>query len=113
MPSELLFEIGTEEIPSGYLEKGLNALERLAEENLKNNRIDLGKGLRTHGTPRRLVLMGEAIADNQEEIVQEVTGPPKRAALDEKGNPTKAGLGFAKKQNVSFDELQWKKTSKG
>ncbi len=113
MPSELLFEIGTEEIPSGYLEKGLNALERLAEENLKNNRIDLGKGLRTHGTPRRLVLIGEAIADKQEEIVQEVTGPPKRAALDEKGNPTKAGLGFAKKQGVPFDELQWKKTSKG
>ena len=113
MPSELLFEIGTEEIPSGYLDKGLKALERSAEENLKNNRIDLGKGLRTHGTPRRLVLMGEAIADKQEEIVQEVTGPPKRAALDEKGNPTKAALGFAKKQGVPFDELQWKKTSKG
>ncbi len=113
MPSELLLEIGTEEIPSGYLEKGLKALERSAEENLKNNRIDLGKGLRTHGTPRRLVLMGEAIADKQEEIVQEVTGPPKKAALDEKGNPTKAALGFAKKQGVPFDELQWKKTSKG
>jgi len=57
MPSELLLEIGTEEIPSGYLEKGLKALERLAGENLKNNRIDLGKGLRTHGTPRRLILI--------------------------------------------------------
>ena len=66
MPSELLFEIGTEEIPSGYLEKGLKALERLAGENLKNSRIDLGKGLRTHGTPRRLVLMGDAIADKQD-----------------------------------------------
>ncbi len=113
MPSELLLEIGTEEIPSGYLEEGLKALERSAEENLKNNRIDLGEGLRTHGTPRRLVLMGEAIADKQEDLVQEVTGPPKRAALDEKGNPTKAALGFAKKQGVPFDELQWKKTSKG
>ena len=113
MPSELLFEIGTEEIPSGYLEKGLKALVRLAGENLKTNRIDLGKGLRTHGTPRRLILMGDAIADKQEDIVQEVTGPPKRAALDEKGSPTKAALGFAKKQGVPFDELQWKKTSKG
>lgn len=113
MSSELLLEIGTEEIPSGYLEKGLIALEQLAVENLINNRIELGKGLRTYGTPRRLVLMGEAIAEKQEEIVQEVTGPPKRAALDEKGNPTKAALGFAQKQGVTFEELEWKKTSKG
>ena len=113
MTAELLLEIGTEEIPSGYLEKGLKALERLAIENLKNNRIKMGKGLYAHGTPRRLVLMGEVIAEKQEEIIQEVTGPPKRAALDEKGNFTKAALGFAKKQGVAVDELQWMETPKG
>ncbi len=113
MTTELLLEIGTEEIPSGYLEKGLKALERLAVENLKNNRIKMSKGLYAHGTPRRLILMGEAIAEKQEDIVQPVTGPPKRAALDEKGNFTKAALGFAKKQGGDVDELQWKETPKG
>ena len=113
MPAELLLEIGTEEIPSGYLEKGLKALEQLAVENLKNNRINLGTGLNALGTPRRLTLMGEAVAEKQKEIVQEVTGPPKRAALDDKGNFTKAALGFAKKQGVSVDALQWMETPKG
>jgi glycyl-tRNA synthetase beta chain len=113
MPSELLLEIGTEEIPSDYLEKGLKALEALTAEALKNNRIEISEGLYTHGTPRRLVLMGKAIAEKQNDIIQEVTGPPKAAALDEKGKPTKAALGFAKKQGVSFDDLQWMETSKG
>lgn len=113
MPAELLVEIGTEEIPSGYLEKGLKALERLAVENLKNNRIHFEKGLITYGTPRRLVLMGKAIEEKQEDVVQEVTGPPKRAALDDKGNFTKAAHGFAKKQGVPVDELQWMETPKG
>ena len=113
MPAELLLEIGTEEIPSDYLEKGLKALEDLTVENLKNNRIGMSEGLYTHGTPRRLVLMGKAIAEKQDDIFQELTGPPKSAALDNRGNPTKAALGFAKKQGVSFEDLQWMETPKG
>ena len=113
MTAELLLEIGTEEIPSNYLEKGLKALEELTFDALKNNRIEINEGLYTHGTPRRLVLMGSAIAERQDDIVQELTGPPKSAALDEKGKPTKAALGFAKKQGVSFDDLQWMETPKG
>ena len=104
MPAELLLEIGTEEIPSDYLEKGLKSLEELTVDALKNNRIGISERLYTHGTPRRLILMGKAIAEKQDDIVQEMTGPPKSAALDDTGKPTKAALGFAKKQGVSFDE---------
>jgi glycyl-tRNA synthetase beta chain len=70
-------------------------------------------GLYTYGTPRRLVLVGKAIADRQEDTIQELTGPPKKTAFDEEGNPTKAAFGFAKKQGVSVDELQLLETPKG
>lgn len=113
MASELLLEIGTEEIPSDYLDNGLRELRRLAETYLRDNRIELEGGLYTYGTPRRLVLVGKAIADKQEDKVQEMTGPPKKAAFDEEGNPTKAAFGFAKRQGVSVDELQFIETPKG
>lgn len=113
MFGELLLEIGTEEIPSDYLENGLKGLERLAESYLRDNRIEMEGGLYTYGTPRRLVLVGKAIADKQEDTVQEITGPPRKAAFDEEGNPTKAAFGFAKKQGVSIYELQFLETPKG
>jgi glycyl-tRNA synthetase beta chain len=64
MTAELLLEIGTEEIPAGYLENGLEELKRLAEECLKENRIDMAGGLEVCGTPRRLVLWGRGVSRN-------------------------------------------------
>jgi len=110
---DLLLEIGTEEIPSNYLEGGLNELKQLSEFYLRENRIHVKGGLHTYGALRRLVLVGEDIADKQEDAVQEVTGPPKKAAFDEYGNPTKAALGFANKQGVAINELQVLETPKG
>ncbi len=110
---ELLFEIGTEEIPSDYLENGLKALRDLAESQLKNSRIEIGEPLLTYGTPRRLVLVGKAVEDQQADTVQEITGPPKAAAFDDKGKPTKAALGFAKKHGVPVEDLGLLETPKG
>ncbi|HEX9910160.1 MAG TPA: glycine--tRNA ligase subunit beta [Desulfatiglandales bacterium] len=110
---ELLLEIGTEEIPSDYLENGLKALRDLAESQLKNSRIEIGEPLVAYGTPRRLVLIGRAVQDKQDDTVQEITGPPKAAAFDDKGNPTKAALGFAKKHGVSVQDLGLLGTPKG
>ncbi len=113
MMAELLLEIGTEEIPAGYLESGLRELKRLAGECLKENRIDLAGGLDVYGTPRRLVLMGKGVSEKQEDLIQEVTGPPRKVAYDENGLPTKAAEGFARKQGVSVEELQTIETPKG
>ncbi|MBW2017040.1 MAG: glycine--tRNA ligase subunit beta [Deltaproteobacteria bacterium] len=110
---ELLFEIGTEEIPSDYQEEALREFKRLAESRFKEQRIGIGEGFETYGTPRRLVLIGRNVAAKQEDAVQEITGPPKRAAYDEEGNPTKAALGFAKKQGVPIEELECRETPKG
>jgi glycyl-tRNA synthetase beta chain len=113
MAAELILEVGTEEIPAGYLEDGLIELRRLAQSHLKENRIELGEALYTYGTPRRMVLIGRAVADKQDDVVQQITGPPKKAAFDKKGNPTKAAYGFAEKQGVSVDGLRILETPKG
>ncbi|MBW1996700.1 MAG: glycine--tRNA ligase subunit beta [Deltaproteobacteria bacterium] len=113
MFGELLFEIGTEEIPSGYLAKGLEELKRLGETYLRDQRIGIGEGLISLGTPRRLVLVGKAISLRQEDVVQEVTGPPKSAAFDKDGKPTKAALGFAKKHGVTLEEVDIVETRRG
>ena len=113
MVAELILEIGTEEIPSGYLGKGLRELRRLADTCLKDNRIEIAGDLYVYGTPRRLVLIGKAIAEKQADLIQEITGPPKSVAYDEGGKPTKAAMGFAQKQGVSVEELECIETSKG
>ncbi|MCG6878091.1 MAG: glycine--tRNA ligase subunit beta [Deltaproteobacteria bacterium] len=113
MTAELLLEIGTEEIPAGYLENGLEELKRLAGDCLRENRIDLTGGLDVYGTPRRLVLIARGVSKKQQDLTQEVTGPPKKVAYDKNGAPTKAAAGFAKKQGVSVHELQTIETSKG
>ena len=113
MVAELLLEVGTEEIPSGYLENGLIELRRLTEACLKENRIQIAGGLYTYGTPRRLVLIGKAISETQEDLVQEITGPPRSVAYDKDRKPTKAAIGFAQKQGVSVEELECIETPKG
>jgi len=113
MVGELLLEIGTEEIPSDYLENGLRELKRRAEIYLKENRIELAGELHAYGTPRRMVLVGKQIAEKQEDIQQDITGPPKKAAYDNEGNPTKAAFGFAKKYDVTVDDLRSIETPKG
>jgi glycyl-tRNA synthetase beta chain len=113
MTVEFLLEIGTEEIPSGYLDNALDDLKRLAESYLEKNRITLSGGLFTCGTPRRLVLFTEEMAEKQEDLIQEVTGPPKMAAYDQEGNPGKAAKGFAEKYGVSVNDLQVVETPRG
>jgi len=81
MAAELLLEIGTEEIPSGYLEKGLSELKSLADACLKENRIEVTDGLHTYGTPRRIVLVGRGVSQKQKDLVMEVTGPPSSCSL--------------------------------
>lgn len=111
--SDLLLEIGTEEIPSTYLNRGLEEFGHLAKDYLRGNRVAVEGSISTYGTLRRLVLVGKAIADKQEDTIQEITGPPKKAAFDEEGKPTKAAFGFAKKQGVFVEELQLLDTPKG
>jgi len=74
MTRTLLFEIGTEEIPAGFMEPGLSFMEKYISRAFSTQRIDHGDIL-TMGTPRRLVLMVKEVAETQRDKVEEVMGP--------------------------------------
>ncbi|WP_346355800.1 glycine--tRNA ligase subunit beta [Azotosporobacter soli] len=104
MAQELLFEIGTEEIPARFMPGVLKQLDNLARTKLAELRIAHGE-LKALGTPRRMVLTVRGIAERQADVVKESKGPSLKIAYDEAGNPSKACAGFARGQGVSVEEL--------
>ncbi len=110
--SNLLLEIGTEEIPAGYIVPALKQMEKLFTEQAKKTRLGFDS-IHTTGTPRRLVLFVGGLPQNQEDIVQEIKGPSAKVAFDDGGTPTKAAVGFASSQGVKAEDMIVKDTSKG
>ena len=110
--ADLLFEIGTEEIPASYVPPVLEQLRETAAKSLTNHRIPFGD-VETLGTPRRITLSIKDIKTLQESEETEVVGPPKRIAYDENGEPTKAAVGFAKTQGVELTALRIVETERG
>lgn len=110
--SNLLLEIGTEEIPAGYIAPALKQMEELFAEQVKKNRLSFDR-IHTTGTPRRLVLFASGLPQRQEDIVQEIKGPAAKVAFDESGKPTKAAVGFASSQGVKAEDLKVMDTSRG
>lgn len=104
MTRNLIFEIGVEEIPARFMTNALKQIEDLTITFLTDKKIAHGK-VEALGTPRRLTLMVADLAEEQEDVVIEVKGPAKKAALDADGKPTRAIEGFCKSQGVDFADL--------
>ncbi|MEK7766504.1 MAG: glycine--tRNA ligase subunit beta, partial [bacterium] len=66
-----------------------------------------------YGTPRRLALLVKDLVEKQEDLIQEVVGPPARAAFTPDGKPTPAATGFAAAQGGKVDDLKVRTTPKG
>lgn len=109
---ELLLEIGTEEIPAGFVPKALTALKELVGKAFEASRIDFS-GMRILGTPRRIVLLIASVAERQRDEEIRKIGPPRAMAFDSRGAPTKAAIGFAKSQSVPVESLEVVQTEKG
>ena len=112
MARTLLFEIGTEEIPSGFIVPALNFMKSFMGERLTALRLD-HEDIRVFSTPRRLALKVSGIAETLPDATETKTGPPKSIAFDKDGNPTKAGLGFAQTCGVNISEVTIARTPKG
>lgn len=112
MGKELLFEIGTEEIPSGYLPAALGELKGQADRLLRAERLHFAE-LTTLGTPRRLTLCVSGLADRQADARREITGPPRSAAFDAEGKPTRAALGFARAHGIPVERLEVRSLERG
>ena len=110
--SELLFEIGTEEIPAGYIEPALQFMGKAVKEHL--DQLNLGFGdVKTCGTPRRLTLIVDGLQEKQDDRIVEHTGPSKKAGFDGDGNPSKAAIGFARSKGLDVQDLKVVDTAKG
>ncbi len=112
MSKEIFLEIGTEEIPAGFLPKAMADLERMIRKELETARLDFGE-IRTFATPRRLALSVSDVAEDQPTLRTEAMGPAKQIAYDADGNPTKAAIGFARGQGVEVADLKLIETDKG
>ncbi len=112
MTRTFLLEIGTEEIPAGYLPPASAALSDAVSKGFEERRLAF-ESVRTYATPRRLIAVVEGLADRQTDLDKEVMGPPSRAAFAPDGTLTKAGEGFARSQGVAPDTLKRVNTEKG
>ena len=110
--SDLLLEIGLEEVPAKFMPPALAELKQMAETQLNEQRISYDEVV-TYGTPRRIALVVKNIADKQQDLEEEAKGPAVKAAYDAEGNPTKAAMGFARGQGVDVADLYQKEVNGG
>ncbi len=110
--ADLLFELGTEELPPVALESLSKALEQEFVTGLK--KAGLGhNSVHRYATPRRLAILVEECVLSQPDRQTERRGPAVRAAFDAQGNPTKAAEGFARSCGTSVERLERMATEKG
>ena len=104
MAKDLLFEIGAEEIPAGFMPNILGQLKQLAETKLNDAHLPF-ESIATYGTPRRLALIVKGLADTSAEISERHKGPSASIAYDADGNATKAAIGFARGKGLDVADL--------
>ena len=104
MAKDLLFEIGAEEIPAGFMPNILGQLKQLAETKLNDAHLPF-ESIATYGTPRRLALIVNGLADTSAEISERHKGPSASIAYDADGNATKAAIGFARGKGLDVADL--------
>ena len=110
--ADLLFELGTEELPAGQLTIMAEALCEGLCEGLKNKGLQFDSS-RWFATPRRLAVYVTGLTLTAPAIERELVGPPVASAKDIDGNWTPAALGFARKHGVAAEDLLPIDTDKG
>ena len=104
--SELLFEIGCEELPASYAIDALAALPAIVARELSERGLKVEpKDVRTAGTPRRLAIGVASLPETTPTVKKTQLGPPKAA-------PAKAAEGFAAKLGLKPSDLKVEKTDK-
>ena len=105
MAKDLLFEIGAEEIPAGFLPNIIKQLGELATAALAERHIPHG-AVKVYATPRRVALFINDVAERGEDVHETHKGPSVSIAYDADGNATKAAIGFARGKGLDVSELK-------
>jgi glycyl-tRNA synthetase beta chain len=112
MTRDLLFEIGVEELPAGYVPPAMDQLERAVRAGLQELRLPFGD-VTVYGTPRRLAVFVADVSDKQADFDEDAMGPAAKVAFDADGKPTKALLGFCAGKGVDVSAVRRVETPKG
>ena len=112
MKGDLLFELGTEELPPKALMSLSAALADGMKKGLRENKLGFDE-VQSFAAPRRLAVIIKDIdirtPDN--EVVS--WGPPVKVAFDTDGDATKAAQAFARKNGLELTDLSNKVESDG
>ncbi len=109
---DLLFELGTEELPPRTLQSLSRSLEEGIVKGLDHAGVVHGPAQR-FATPRRLAVRVLQCAQAAPDRQMEKRGPPVTGSFDAAGLPTPAALAFARNCGVPVAELQRLTTDKG
>ena len=104
--SDLLLEIGTEEIPARMIPGARRDLKRRFLDCLRDLRLAGDARVSVEATPRRLALFAEGLPAKQDDRIDTLRGPSRKVAFDSDGEPTRAALGFARRAGVPVDQLE-------
>lgn len=109
---DLLFELGTGELPATTLKALSQSLSAEFATGLAEAGLEYAE-IRSFATPRRLAIIAGDCATRQPDCEIRRRGPAIKAAFDDNGNPTKAATGFARSCDTSVERLGREKTDKG
>ncbi len=110
--NDLLFEIGSEEIPASFILPAAAQLEKLFSEKMVTFGLPFDS-VTQFSTPRRLAILVKGIAERQGDVEEVLLGPSKKAGFDKDGNPTRAAEGFASSKGARVEDLEVVETPKG
>ncbi len=109
---DLLFELGTEELPPNALLSLRKALQENIVAGLQKSGLKY-RQIKAFATPRRLAVSIQNLATRQPDQTVERRGPALQAAYQPDGTPTRATEGFAKSCHAGLDQLSVVRTDKG
>lgn len=104
MTSNLLLEIGTEEIPARFIDDIKDGMTAYLSKELKNLRIEY-KSIKVKSTPRRFAIFIEDLSDRQKSSTKIIKGPAKKIAYDGEGKVSKALEGFLKSKGCTSEDV--------
>ncbi len=110
--TDLLLEIGTEELPAAAQEPMARALAEGLDRLLKGHSL-AAVSMRPLWGPRRLAVVATGVPGIEPDRQEERRGPSLKVAFDQAGNPTKAAEGFARSVGVAVSDLQKLENDKG
>jgi glycyl-tRNA synthetase beta chain len=112
--SDLLIEIGSEELPPKALDELTAAFARGICDGLTKRGIAADSAnAKMYNSPRRLAVRVAGVAAQQPAQKSEVLGPYINIGLDASGAPTPALRGFAAKNGLAVEQLQRTSDAKG